>query len=429
MLVNKRLFTDQISETKIQISSINENFYPWLLRASERIFSIAAGYRVARIAPLIMKVGFAKTLFAVNELGVDIESRKPFVFFGPDGTVTFNNIRLNRGYSYGCIIKSDYNGLIAPDSMPNGCGFSIYELHDDLSDDKRIKLINKKQKELGKEHIQQLGKGNHFAGVYTVLDKTTGEDTDKRFVVVHCSGHEGTNFLYEPNSWLSDTEGYYRIDTPHGPVTLLDGFAKQKYLEKYFISEKRNASNRTDVMEDVFGSNKFTILEEICHQGLSEDGKIHKLGSQIHEGLQPIAFNPEEGLIAITAKKSLKSSFLDSWDIINLEQQKTYYSELKTLNTTPHGGGYEMKYPINEFIINLDKTGIKNFDITFGKNIKEPKLQFTAKSFREIRENITYRRKLAIMKEVFKADLAEHVYDLSPNKQIYPLVTIPGGTH
>lgn len=89
---------------------------------------------------------------------------------------------------------------------------------------------------------------------------------------------------------------------------------------------------------------------------------------------------------------------------------------------TPHGGGYEMKYPIDSFKMFLDKEGLNNFVVKTNPKSGQS-LTLRAQSFKDIRDHIVYRRKLPLMKEVFKYDLAEHVYDLKPLKQIYPPVS------
>jgi hypothetical protein len=418
-------------------SKFYENVSPSILtfmqKAKDRIYSLSAGNRIAKIVPFIMRVGFAKVLFAANTLGVDTDQNKSFIVFSPDGTCTYNAERLKRGFSYGSIIKSDFNGLIsASNSMPNGCGFSIYKITDDLTDQERSNLIERKQKELGKDQLYHLSKGNHFAGLYKVLDPVSGEDTNDRFVVVHCSGHSGTQFLYTPESWLTDVDGFHKVITPHGAIHLLEGEAKKRYIEKSKEGEKINADNRTGIMNDVFGENQFKTLEAITHQGISSDGYTHLLGVQIHDGLQPIAFNAEEGLIAVKAKKSFSKEFLETLDYYHIIKSLNLDPELQHLNFTPHGAGYEFKHEVDSFKISLNGNGISHLDLNLIKSengVKNTKLPLTFDSFRSIRDNMTYRRKFAVLREIFKADLIDHKFDLWPQKAIYPLVSIPGGQH
>ncbi|MHA2365663.1 MAG: hypothetical protein ACXAC7_17025, partial [Candidatus Hodarchaeales archaeon] len=248
-------FTQPKKEDKVKVkyNNLSSDFADyWFKKADERIFSLAAGDRVALIAPKIMRLGFSKLLYAANEFGVDIDGTKSFVIFAPDGTVTFNPLRISRGFTYGCLIKSDFDGLItASNSMPNGCGFSMFEITD-MSDDQLLKIIQQRQSELGENHLEQLSKGNHFAGLYYVKDPITGEDTGRRFTVVHCSGHVGSQLLYTPDTWLSDTEGFNQVETPHGPIVLLEGAAKKEYIKRYDSGDCANTQGRTDVMDEVF---------------------------------------------------------------------------------------------------------------------------------------------------------------------------------
>lgn len=414
--------------------SVQPSFAKYMQLAKERIYSLSAGNRISKIVPFIMRVGFAKLLYAADSLGVDIDQNKSFVIFSPDGTCTYNEKRLKRGFSYGATIRSDLNGLIsASNSMPNGCGFSIYKLSDQMNDHERLKLIETKQKELGEDQLYQLSKGNHFAGLYKVLDPISGEDTTDRFVVVHCSGHTGTDFLYQPETWLSEEEGFHAVKTPHGTVHLLEGEAKRRYIEKAKSGERTNADNRTEIVEDVFGKGNFKTLEEITHQGISMDGNTHLLGVQMHKGLQPIAFNAQEGLIAVKAKNSLSKEFLESWENYLTIKSLNIQQEMQHLNFTPHGAGYEFKKDVKDFRIHLSQEGISHIDLELNdvnKNTGEIKaLPLTFNSFRNIREHMTYRRKFQVLKEIYKADLIDHQFDLQPEKAIYPLVSIPGGSH
>jgi len=409
--------------------SVDPAFSKYMQLAKERIYSLSAGNRIAKIVPFIMRVGFAKVLYAADKLGVDTEQHKSFVIFSPDGTCTYNAERLKRGFSYGATIKSDFNGLItASNSMPNGCGFSIYKIKDDMTDEQRSKLIEQKQRELGEDQLYQLSKGNHFAGLYDVLDPVSGEDTNDRYVVVHCSGHTGTNFLYNPETWLGEEDGFHSVKTPHGVIYLLEGESKRRYIFKAQAGEKQNADNRTEIVEDVFGKGNFELLEEITHQGITNDGLTHKLGVQMHKGLQPIAFNAQEGLIAVREKNSLSKEFLESWDNYPTLKSLGLVQPLQNLNFTPHGAGYEFRKNLDDFRIHLNHEGISHIDAVLSDGGVN-KIPLTFNSFRTIREHMTYRRKFSVLKEIFKADLIDHKFDLWPQKAIYPLVSIPGGSH
>jgi hypothetical protein len=425
--------TEELSLQKYQefyptkIKNISEEMKPWFEEAHKRIFCLGAGERVVPIACTVMSIGFGKILYATNELGADIENCKPFILFAPDCTCSFNKMRNERGFSYGALVKGEFSGMISTNnSMPNACGYTIGELIWDKTDVALVNHLKHKQKQIGKDYLQQLGKGNHFSAVYCVKDPITGEDTMKRYINVHSSGKLGTHFLYNLE-WLSDYEGYHKIETPHGPVELLEGDAKTIYLEKYHDGDKINAFYREEVLEEIIGESKFKILEEITHQGLSENGDFHRLGVQVHDGEVPIAFNSEEGMIIVKIKQNLSNEFLKKWELYDFVKDLGYEEELRKVNFSPHGGGYEFKLPVKSFTLHLDDKGIRNFDIQFARNGKVLD-RIKASYFREVKEYMCFRRKLPLMREVFNADLIEHVYDLEPLMQIYPLVSIVGGT-
>ena len=232
---------------------------------------------------------------------------------------------------------------------------------------------------------------------------------------------------------MHEEDGFHTIKTPHGDVQLLEGEAKKRYIEKAKSGEKINADNRTGIVEDVFGKGNFKVLGEITHQGISNDGYTHLLGVQIHKGLQPIAFNAQEGIIAVREKNSLSKEFLESWNKYSLIKSLNLEPELQHLNFTPHGAGYEFRKDVIDFKIYLNHEGISHLNLELkdqtNNEVSPSTILFSFSSFRNIRDYMTYRRKFQVLKEIFKADLIDHKFDLLPEKAIYPLVSIPGGSH
>ncbi|MFW9779892.1 MAG: hypothetical protein ACFFE8_13635 [Candidatus Heimdallarchaeota archaeon] len=408
-----------------KFSGLDEGFEKWLDVAKDRIFSLAAGNRIAQIAPRIMRIGYAKVLYGVNQLGADVEASKSFVIFAPDGTCSFNGVRTKRGFAYGAVLDMEFDGLIATNnSMPNGCGYSLYELIDPLPDDQLFNLINSAYTRLGEDQINQLGKGNHFSAIYYVKDPLSGEDSGRRFVAVHCSGHVGTDTLYYPEKWLKDTAGYHEIHTPHGKVILLEDDAKSLYLKRFQNTDTINTFNRDHTMESIFkNQQEWRILSKITHQGLINDGKVHLTGTQIAEGIVPIAFNPEEGLIGVEIKPNLNAGFVDRWEYGQKIKDMGVYDKVKALNFAPHGGGYEFRFPLEYFNVHLGPNGIDQFDLQFKGNGVQ--LQF--RNFREIRNWMTYRRKTPLVHKMGESDLVKIIYDMPCLIQIYPHHNVPGG--
>lgn len=413
----------QLSEGKFPISvdNLSSSLEPWVKEAEKRIFSLAAGNRLGDIAPKIMSIGLAKILYAANELGADIDAAKPYMLFAPDGTITFNGLRIKRCFSYGGILSASFGSLIATNnSMPNGCGFSLFELDPSYSDEKLLTHLHKIDEEMKKDDLKNISKGNHFACLYEVKDATTGEDTGRRIVMIHCSGKESRKEKIYHTDWLSDLDGYHAIDTPHGKISLLESDAKNTYLEEFHDFDQTNLRYKHKLMADMFNGFEYSLLTEITHQGLTKDGKKHLIGSQSHEeGIVPIAFNAEEGSILVKIKKNLSKEFIERWKYADTIQELGYGQMLQNSNIAPHGGGYELKYPIETFKMLLDKEGLNTFTIHAKPKINQD-LILTSHSFKQIREHIVYRRKLPLMKEIFKAELVEHICDLKPLKQIYP---------
>ncbi|MCY3412409.1 MAG: hypothetical protein INQ03_12300 [Candidatus Heimdallarchaeota archaeon] len=412
-------------EPTISIQGVDDKMTPWIAKAKERILSLAAGDRIAKITPHIMQIGFGKVLYAANEMGADIESASPYILFAPDGTCTYNMERIKRGFTYGAILDMEFDGLMATsNSMPNGCGFSMYELIEDISEDRLHDFLDNVQSRLGEDKLSQLSKGNHFAGIYRVIDPISGEDTNRRFVVVHCSGHAGGPKLYFPETWMAEMDGYHCVPTPHGNISLLEGEARMEYLKAFESTNGINAKNRDITMEEIFQDKAWIKLEEICHQGLLSNGDVHLIGTQKHEGLMPIAFNPEEGLISVINNPNLTSEFLECWDQGQRVDSLGIKRKLMQINITPHGGGYEFKKSVDAFTIYLNKDGVDKFKTTFSDGEHR-----TFSYFKEIRDVMTYRRRNTVMREVYRADLAKIIYENPVIKQIYPKQSIPGGSH
>ncbi|UCG03443.1 MAG: hypothetical protein JSW11_05505, partial [Candidatus Heimdallarchaeota archaeon] len=413
MVLSYNIASEVTSSEAIQdfkYTGLDTKFEKWLALAEERLFSVAVGNRVAHIALKIMNIGFAKVLYGVNELGADIETANPFVIFAPDGTCSFNSTRTKRGFAYGAILDMDFDGLLATNnSMPNGCGYSLYELIDPLPDDKLIRLVSTTQKRLGKDQLNQLGKGNHFSAIYYVKDPISGEDTGRRFVVVHCSGHVGIDFLYYPHLWLNQIEGYHIVQTPHDDVIFLEGEARELYLKNYEYTNQVNANNRDVTMNDIFtDQQEWRLLEKITHQGLRKNGKLHLTGTQIHDGTVPIAFNPEEGLIAAKINPNLRAEFLNTWEHGQRVKDMGLYNALSSLNFAPHGGGYEFRFPVENFNIQLDPKGINHFQMRF----KGDGAQVQFKDFRKIRNLMTFRQKTPLIQKLGETHLIKILYHM-----------------
>ncbi len=220
--------------------------------------------------------------------------------------------------------------------------------------------------------------------------------------------------------------GYNEIPTPHGEIWMLENEAKKLYLKEYEKFEKMNIDGRNSVMRDFYEEESYELLMDLTHQGLAENGRYLKLGIHLKDKIVPIAFNADEGTIILKTKPNLSKEFLEKWHHYNEIKELNYEKELLNIDMTPHGSGYEFKYPVKGCTINLDKNGLTDFSIKLQIS-EENIIQVNATYFKKIRNFMTYRRKLPIMKEVFYADLGEPVYDLKPLIQIHPKESIPGG--
>ncbi len=406
---------------KVRYSNVNPKFQKWLDEAANHHFSTAAGTRASTIGEAIMRVGSAKLLCAMNELGLDLG--KYAVIFAPDGTFSMNRVRTRRGFSYGCLMRADFEGyLFLHNAMPNGCGYSLAKVNYDGNDEELRKLLLKARETVADD--VQLSTGNHFAGVYIASDPFTGEDLQERYVVVHCSGHVGGEKLYDV-SWLSTLPGYQKISTPHGDVTVLTDEARKKYLQQFEESNNSNEQNRIAYLDKIFGEGNYSLIASLTHQGLMPNGKEHRLGVQKLLRIPvPIAFNPEEGIALVIGKENIRPQYLPALITFNHDGSMDGIDKklLQTANMVPHGAGYEFKDELKSITVELANNGIARFHIELnGRGVVQ------AANMREIRHLITYRRKTPIMQQVARFDLADHFLDLPYFFQIYPEKSIPGG--
>lgn len=410
-------------KTKPKYENMPSRFKPWIKEARKRIHSIAAGDNSSFVARCIMEVGFAKLLYALDHLELDWS--RSFVLFAPDGTFSMNMERLQRGFTYGSVIHfgtEDY--LVTHNAMPNGCGFSIYELDTSkISDEEILKVSKEHQDQL--EDDKKLNVGNHFAGVYRGIDPVTQEDSGKRFVVVHCSGHVGKDKLYH-TQWLRDHDGFNLVHTPLGPVTVLQDEARREYLNWFEWSNGQNESNRESYLITIFGKGSYQTLASVTHQGLFRNGSEIRLGVQESQDILPIAYNAQEGLDMVKGLPNIQDHVLETLEPFTALKDMPYYDDLRTINIVPHGGGYEFNDAVRSVKIVLNNKGVAKVKIKLKEATSKKKYLIEFNDFKATRKLLRYRRRAEIMRQVLKYQLADVIYRLYPLFQIYPPIERQG---
>ncbi len=410
-------------KTKPKYENLPAEFKQWIKEARRRIHSIAAGRNASYVARCIMEVGFAKLLYGLNELELDYSHA--FVLFAPDGTFSMNMERLQRGFTYGAVIHfgtEDY--LAAHNAMPNGCGFSIYELGSSkFDDDEIIKIARDHQDRL--EDDKKLNVGNHFAGIYRGIDPTTKEDSGRRFVVIHCSGHVGKEKLYHVG-WLENYGGFNLVNTPLGPVTILQDEARKEYLKWFEWSNGQNESNRESYLKTIFGEGTYKTLASVTHQGLFRNGSEIRLGVQESQKILPTAYNAQEGLDMVKGLVNIKEHILETLEPFKSLRNRPYLDDLLDINVVPHGGGYEFLDDVKFVKIFLNNEGIEKLKLKMVNPISKTRYIIEFQDFKATRKLLRYRRRAEIQKQVIRYQLAETIYHLYPLFQIYPPIERQG---
>ncbi len=404
-------------KTKPKYENLPSSFKPWIKEARKRIHSIAAGNNASFVARCIMEVGFAKLLYALDTLELDWS--RAFVLFAPDGTFSMNMERLRRGFTYGAVIHfgtEDY--LVTHNAMPNGCGFSIYELKTEKYSDEELVQISK-QHQAKLEDDKKLNVGNHFAGVYRGIDPVTMEDSGRRFVVVHCSGHVGKGKLYDVQ-WLSDHDGFHLIPTSLGPVTVLQDDARKEYLRWFEWSNGQNEANRESYLKTIFGEGSYETLASVTHQGLFRNGTEIRLGVQQSQDILPTAYNAQEGLDMVRGLPNIQKHVFETLAPFQFLKDVPYREDLESIDIVPHGGGYEFLDEVKSVKIILGSDGVKKVKIKLQEHSTRKKYLIEFHDFKATRNLLRYRRRAEIMGQVMKYRLAQVIYHLYPLFQIYP---------
>ncbi len=410
-------------KTKPKYENLPSTFKPWIKEARKRIHSIAAGNNASFVARCIMEVGFAKLLFALDQLELDWS--RAFVLFAPDGTFSMNMERLQRGFTYGAVIHfGTQEYLVTHNAMPNGCGFSIYELDGNkYSDEEILKISKEHQDQL--EDDKKLNVGNHFAGVYRGIDPITKEDSGKRYVVIHCSGHVGKKKLYH-TQWLREYEGFNLIQTPLGPITVLQDDARKEYLKWFEWSNGQNEGNRESYLKTIFGEGSYKTLASVTHQGLFRNGCEIRLGVQESQDILPTAYNAQEGLDMVKGLPNIQHYVFETLEPFKFLKDAPYQENMRSINIVPHGGGYEFYDEVKSVKIVLNSKGVEKVKIKLSEPTTKKNYVIEFQDFKATRKLLRYRRRAEIMGQVLKYRLAEVIYHLYPLFQIYPPIERQG---
>ena len=215
-----------MSSNSIKQSLMNE--------ARNDLYSWSTNDLTCQLAKHVMSIGYAKMKLFYREL--ELDPNEIIVIFGPDGSVTRNKARFNEGVGYGCIVAS--KSYIFPSLLhPNGCGFGLYRIDNDIPP---MRELMRKLNDLKNEGVpigRQRGKwdvwkSNHFIDILR-LDQVNQEYSQYNewlsrgnYVLIHSSQQIETNRLSHWNA-----EEFTRVDSLFGMVEGLTDESLKEYLK------------------------------------------------------------------------------------------------------------------------------------------------------------------------------------------------------
>ena len=318
-----------------------------LERAREHIFSMGLGDAAAELSLLNMAYGLAKMHHVQKLLGDPPDAT--FVA-SPDVTVTRNEARWHAGYGYGGKLAwgEGDRPYVFVDVKPNACGMLVGGLDElptmsDLA--RRLHEFLGQPAELDGVPLQwDLGIGNHFIDLMATEPVLSDVDLPPYVFVLHFSGAElrGENPLGMGLYWDRSPELARRcraVDTPWGPVQLLEGEDAGQHFEFFELAENFVRRRRLLAAERLFGD--FEVISNLHHQGL-----VHKnavlLGCQDTSGggLMPTMLRASTPGYLFRGLPNLADEQIDILGWRQRADRHGVVHRLRSANLLPHGAGY-----------------------------------------------------------------------------------------
>jgi hypothetical protein len=321
----------------------------FLQRAREHCIFFDVGDVSAALCRSNFPYGIAKIQFVQRELGFPDDAS----FISTcDCCITRNQGRWEAGFGYGG--RVDWSGDFIPlELKPNCCGVLVAGLEERPDGE----TLRKRSQEIADSSITLDGvtlkwdfdASNHFINLYEVIEPCAVNGW-RYLMMIHGSGKElrGSNAL-GPGLYLEDSEELRslagRIDTPWGPIHILDGEKARDYYRYYQFAEKFCRVRRAHYARLLCPESELLFNE--THQGLHSPNSM-LLGCYAYASPEealpwyPVTFREDLPAYLLRPLEIYGAEAIDGEGLLERTQVPSLGERLAGANIMPHGGGYHL---------------------------------------------------------------------------------------
>ncbi len=309
--------------------------------ARERCFFFGTGDAAQDLCEANIPYGLAKIAWVQRRLGLPEDAS---FISAPDTTVSRNIERWADGFGYGGVIQ--YTGdFVTLSIKSNLCGMLLVGLEETPDADEvlsRADRFKAGNPTLDGTPIEwDLGNSNHFV---SVLDLDTTVEGFRTVALLHGSGAEiradgpwGMGLYVSKSAPLQ--KAMELVDTPWGPIRILQGDAAAEYLDGYGRVERFVHRRRELIADALFPGNR--VLSNTTHQG-SRGAGDYNLGCLVEApgSVVPIALRAELPVALVRVRPNLSDDALERAGVFSRAERTGMLDRLRSANVLPHGGGY-----------------------------------------------------------------------------------------
>jgi len=318
-----------------------------LIEAENHIFSTGLGDSGSKLCRFNMRYGLAKIHYWQRKVGLF-----PLATFiaSPDMTITRNTVRWTSGFGYGGKISwgSGEEEMVVLDTKPNACGMLVGGLDKFPDEETLLERIDEFQNTVNiidqVEVKWDFSKGNHFIDIFSTKPRREVKLPPYIFII-HGSASElkitspwGWGLYWDKSPSL--LEAAKVVETPFGPLHLLEGKKARRYLELYWFADSFSKKRRELVAQRLFGEYEIVFNEN--HQKLLNYNEIllgcHHIDDV--DKLYPLTLRSDLPAYLLRGKPNLRPEVIEALGFENRAKKLGVYDRLKNADIIPHGGGY-----------------------------------------------------------------------------------------
>ncbi|MBM4355268.1 MAG: hypothetical protein FJ109_16030 [Deltaproteobacteria bacterium] len=312
-----------------------------LAEAADACFFTGVGDLAEELCKANVRFSIAKIRFVQAALGIEPDA----CFVGaPDATVTRNIPRWTCGFGYGGRIRYS-GGFALMDVRSNCCGMFLGAID---APPEAVSLLDRVRELSSAGRLQaetgtswDFGTSNHFVSVLRFEQEWEGRS---HAILIHGSGPElrdegphGPGLYMERSTRLA---GLARtVETPWGPLAILDGPGVQEYRAGYVRAEQVSRHRRRLLAEALF-----PVVAEISnttHQGAGAVNDYH-LGCLVDTlgAVVPLALRADLPVYLVEQLPNLERDVAEKLGLAERADRMGLWPWVAKSNLLPHGGGY-----------------------------------------------------------------------------------------